>query len=241
LLSQQQSLVLFGEGNHNDQWFLRPLQKGFARIAIAAEEKNNWKLGVNIVPIGIQYESHTVFRSRVLVSFGDAINVKEYFNHEGNAQENFEQLVQQTSEGIKKLILHIDPDNYETKFNFWRSHRQWKQDLIEQVEADQKVVDDYPTVPTLLSQVTEPTQSRWNPIRIYESINHFLPRFLLRSIIKNKVKDPQFTGSIKFTLGMFIVPLFYLIQSGLCLVLTQSWVIALTYFVSLPACVSLRR
>ena len=241
LLSQQQSIVLFGEGNHNDQWYLRPLQKGFARIAITAEERNNWNLGVNIVPIGIQYESHTAFRSRVLVSFGDAINVKEYFNHEGSAQENFEQLIQQTSEGIKKLMLHIDPENYESKFSFWRSHRQWKQDLIEQLEVDQKVVDEYPTASTPSSQVMGQTQSWWNPIRIYESINNFLPRFFLRSVIKNKVKDPQFIGSIKFALGMFIVPLFYLIQTGLCFAVSQSWIISLGYFVSLPVCVSLRR
>ena len=82
LLSNQNSILIFGEGNHNGQWFLRPLQKGFARIAIAAEERNDWKLGLTIVPVGVQYESHTKFRSRVLVTFGNPISVRENFNSE---------------------------------------------------------------------------------------------------------------------------------------------------------------
>ena len=77
LLSKGEAILIFGEGNHDEHWRLRSLQKGFARIAIAAEEKNNWSLGVKIVPVGIQYDSHSKFRSRVLVSFGEAILVKE--------------------------------------------------------------------------------------------------------------------------------------------------------------------
>jgi 1-acyl-sn-glycerol-3-phosphate acyltransferase len=68
LLSKGEAILIFGEGNHDEHWRLRTLQKGFARIAIAAEEKNNWTLGVKIVPVGIQYDAHKKFRSRVLIS-----------------------------------------------------------------------------------------------------------------------------------------------------------------------------
>lgn len=241
LLSQQQCILIFGEGNHNDQWFLRPLQKGFARIAIAAEERSNWSLGVNIVPVGIQYESHTNFRSRVLVSFGNPVSVKENFNGDLNPQENLDQLIRKTSEGIKPLMLHIDPEDYESKFKYWRAHRQLKQDLVEQLKTDQNVVSEYPSEATPPTNSTLKTQGWWHPIRIYESINHLLPRFLLRKILKNNVKDPQFIGSIKFTLGMILVPFFYLVQTGLCFALSQSLLITLVYLISLPISVLLRR
>ncbi len=242
LLSNQKSILVFGEGNHNDQWFLRSLQKGFARIAIAAEERNNWKLGVTIVPVGLQYELHTNFRSRVLVSFGNPISVEENCNNELSTQENLDILLKKTSEGIKPLILHIDPDHYEDKFNFWRTHRIEKKDLVEQLKEDQTVVNNYPS-----SDIIPPKKElqknkwKWNPIRIYESINHFPPRYILRWILKHKIKDSQFVPSLRFTIGMLLVPIFYFIQTGLCYAISQSWPISIAYFISLPISILFRR
>jgi 1-acyl-sn-glycerol-3-phosphate acyltransferase len=242
LLSQQNAILIFGEGNHNGQWFLRPLQKGFARIAIAAEERNDWKLGVTIVPVGVQYESHTDFRSKVLVSFGNPILVKENFNGRLSLQENIEILLNKTSEGIKPLMLHIDPEQYESRLNFWLANRQEKKDLVEQLKADQQLVKENPlSDPIPTKKGTEKSQAWWNPIRIYESINHFPPRFILNWILKNKVKDPQFIGSLKYAIGMLVVPIFYFIQTGLCFAISQSWPISLAYFLSLPISVLLRR
>jgi len=242
LLSQQNSILIFGEGNHNDKWFLRSLQKGFARIAIAGEERNEWKLGVKIVPVGIQYESHTDFRSRVLVSFGNPISVKEHFNTELSAQENLDVLLKRTSEGIQPLMLHIDPENYENKVNSLSAKRQIKKDLVEQLEEDQKLVNENADLDFIQNKKeVQSKQPGWNPIRIYESINHFPPRFILRWILKNKVKDPQFIGSLKYAIGMVLVPGFYFIQAGLCLVISQSWPITIAYFISLPASILLRR
>lgn len=242
LLSKQNSILIFGEGNHNGQWYLRPLQKGFARIAIAAEERNDWKLGVTIVPVGVQYESHTDFRSRVLVSFGKPISVKENVSSELSIQENIERLLDKTSEGIKPLILHIDPDHYESRLNFWLSHRQVKKDLVEQLKADQELVKGNSTVDfNQHKKETKKSPAWWNPIRIYGSINHFPPRFILHWILTNKVKDPQFIGSLKYAIGMVLVPLFYFIQTGLCFAISQSWPITLAYFLSLPVSILLRR
>lgn len=241
LLSQQKSILIFGEGNHNNQWFLRPLQKGFARIAIAAEEKNNWKLGVKIVPVGVQYESHNDFRAQVLVTFGNPILVNDYYQAGLGPQENVDILLKKTSEGMKELILHIDPEQYESKLNYWRSHRELKNDLVEQLLADQNLVAHIPPADFVPASKDAQRSPWWNPIRIYEYINHFLPRSILRLILKNKIKDPQFIGSIKFVAGMVLVPVFYIIQTGLCYAISQSWPITLTYFISLPISILLRR
>jgi len=237
LLTQQNSILIFGEGNHNDQWYLRPLQKGFARIAIAAEERNDWKLNLQIVPVGIQYESHTKFRSRVLVSFGDPI-----FNNDSGAQENFDRLLRKTSEGIKPLMLHIEPEHYENKLNYWQTKREVKDDLREQLRLDQKLVTEVPSTDFVeVKNKDDKSKVSFNPIHIYESINHFPPRFILRWILRNKVKDPQFIGSIKYSLGMVLVPGFYIIQTGIVFAISQSWPLSIGYLISLPVSVLFRR
>jgi hypothetical protein len=177
----------------------------------------------------------------VLVSFGSPISVKEKYNNALSTQENMEVLIQETSDGIKSLILHIDPNHYTAKFNFWHKHREIKTDLIDQLESDQKLVDDYHHSGSITTSKEEKKQSRWNPIRVYESINHFPSRIIVHWVLQNKVKDPQFIGSIKFAMGMFLVPLFYFIQTGLCFTISQSWLISLAYLISLPLSVMLRR
>jgi hypothetical protein len=177
----------------------------------------------------------------VLVSFGSPISVKENYKSALSAQENLEMLIQETSKGIKSLILHIDHEHYLPKFNYWRKHREIKTDLIEQLKSDQKLVDEYVHSDSISTTKEEKKQSWWNPIRVYESINHFPSRIIVRWVLQNKVKDPQFIGSIKFAMGMFLVPLFYFIQTGLCFAVSQSWQISLAYFASLPLSVMLRR
>lgn len=239
LLSKGKCILIFGEGNHNDRWFLRPLQKGFARIGIAAEEENNWNLGVKIVPVGIQYDSHTKFRSRVLANFGNPILLSEVCNSANTNQQNIDALIKRTENELKSLILHIPPEQYETKIVDFNAHRQIISDLVEQLKADQALVtnDHIKELP-----VTKKTSSnKWlNPLFVYQFINHLIPFGILSWILKNKVSDPQFIGSLKFTLGMFLVPLSYLLQTTICFLISDSLLITSIYFISLPVSVILR-
>ncbi len=240
LLSKDECILIFGEGNHNDRWFLRPLQKGFARIGIAAEEENDWKLGVKIVPVGIQYDSHTSFRSRVLVNFGKPIVLSEVCNSLNTHQQNIEALIKRTEDELKSLILHIPPDQYEAKIVDFHAHRKIKPDLVEQLEADQALVkNDYAND---ITPAKRATFSKWfNPLFVYQFINHLIPFGILHWILKNKVSDPQFVGSLKFALGMILVPLSYLLQTTICFLISGSLLITSIYFISLPLSVIARR
>jgi 1-acyl-sn-glycerol-3-phosphate acyltransferase len=243
LLSRGEAIVIFGEGNHDEHWRLRPLQKGFARIALTAEEKNNWTLGVKIVPVGIQYDSHSEFRSRVLVNFGEAILVKDCMDPNISVQDQMEVLLEKTSETIKKLMLHIEHHDYEKKVAYFLEKRILKQDLAQQLTADQEIISTMTFESYSESSLNKSDQKKnpwWNPIYLYSIINHLLPQAILRWVIKTKVKDPQFIGSLKFALGMILVPLFYLLQSGVCLAISGSWLITGIYFLSMPLSVLLR-
>ncbi|MBK5278470.1 MAG: 1-acyl-sn-glycerol-3-phosphate acyltransferase [Bacteroidia bacterium] len=243
LLSQGEAILIFGEGNHDEHWRLRPLQKGFARIAIAAEEKNNWTLGVKIVPIGIQYDSHSKFRSRVLVTFGEAILVKNIVKPNLSQPEQIEILLGITSETLKPLILHIEQPDYEKKQEYYLQNRIIESDLVEQLKADQEIVLNTPPIIVTNSGIKRSSDGieKWfNPIFLYGFINHLLPRTIISWVLKTKVKDPQFIGSLKFALGMVLVPIFYVLQTSLCYALSGSWVISGIYLLSLPLSILLR-
>lgn len=240
LLGRGEAILIFGEGNHDEHWRLRSLQKGFARIAITAEEKNNWSLGVKIIPVGLQYDSHSEFRSRMLISFGEAISVKDIAQTKSTLPEQLEALIDKTSDTLKQLILHIEQPDYEKKREYFLQNRIIKRDLVEQLKSDQEIISTTPP----LSEIEPNSKKRmgnytpwWNPIFLYRFINHLLPRTIIRWILKTKVKDPQFTGSLKFALGMVLVPLFYILQTIVCLAISGSWVVAGIYFLSLPVSV----
>ncbi len=241
ILSHGKSILIFGEGNHNYHYYLRDLQKGFARIALAAEEKHIWKLGVKIVPVGIQYDSHDDFRAPVLVTFGNPILVNNYVQPANTNQENLDILLKKTADELKTLILNINPEQYEERVAYLKANRQLKKDLFEQLKSDQALVDHYnPTGSMPVSK--KQGVSRWlNPLYLYQYINHLIPALIIQWVLKNKVSDPQFTGSLKYVLGMVLSPIFYLIQTGICFVISGSVFISGIYFLSLPLSVILRR
>jgi len=241
LLTRGKCILIFGEGNHNDCWFLRPLQKGFARMAIAAEERHDWKLGVKIVPVGIQYDSHNAFRSRVLVNFGKPILVNDYCSAFNATQQNLEALINKTAEEMKQLILNIPAEDYETYVAYFKKHRVINNDLVEQLESDQLIIKNYPNEKTLL-RTEKVVLSKWlNPFFTYQFVNHLIPFAIMQWVLKTKVSDPQFVGSLKFSLGMILMPLTYFIQTALCYFLSGSVFVAGIYFLSLPISVLLRR
>jgi 1-acyl-sn-glycerol-3-phosphate acyltransferase len=241
LLRQGESILIFAEGNHDHRWHLRPLQKGFARIAQAAAKKN---IAVKIVPVSLQYDSLNQAGSRVLVSFGKSISLAVNPPTQ-NEKEQIDLLLAQTSASLQSMMLHIEATHYTHDAHLFLQNRKLKTDLVEQLHADQQVISAL-TAENQTDNSTSITSThnnlRWlNPIFLYYVVNHALPRAILQWILKNKVKDEQFIGSLKFAIGMLLVPLFYLLQTGVIYSLSHSPAIALAYLISLPVSLLLAR
>ncbi len=77
LLERGGAIGIFPEGESLPGGEVLRLKTGTARIALEAEGKNDFRTGVRIVPVGISFESRGRFRSAVLVSFGEPIEVRE--------------------------------------------------------------------------------------------------------------------------------------------------------------------
>ncbi len=118
VLKKKRYLTIFPEASHLGRRKLRPLKKGLTRIAFLAEEKEDFKLGVTIVPVGINYENYFKFRSNILISFGQPIKVSDYKEiYQENPQKANHDLIGKVSEEIKKLIININ-ENDDFYFNF---------------------------------------------------------------------------------------------------------------------------
>jgi 1-acyl-sn-glycerol-3-phosphate acyltransferase len=116
VLQAGKRLVILPEGSHHGQRRLRPLKKGIARIALMAEDRNNFELGVQIVPVGIDYTHYINFGARLCVSFGKPFPVSKYKEeyHE-NQQKAMNSLMDELRDKMIPQILHIDNEaDYDT-------------------------------------------------------------------------------------------------------------------------------
>jgi 1-acyl-sn-glycerol-3-phosphate acyltransferase len=240
ILLQNQSLLMFGEGNHGEQWVLRPLQKGFARIAFATELTAEWSSKLCIIPVGIQYEKREDMRSEVLVSYGKPIEVADFRKtYETHPNDGLTALINATSTQMQQLLVHISPqENYDAIYQELIKERKKPSDLVERLREDKALVDKIklnkiPQEDVVRIQV-KPSKWKWvNPILIYGFINNFLTHRLQKFII-TKVKDPQFKPSLYFLIAIFIVPLSMLLQASIIHYIFNDWLITIIYAISVP-------
>ncbi len=78
LLADNKSLLLYPEAICILERKLRPLKKGLSRIVFQAEEANDFKKNVWIVPAGVNYTAADKFRSKVFVDFGKPMSIIDY-------------------------------------------------------------------------------------------------------------------------------------------------------------------
>ncbi len=72
------TIMIFPEGTSVSERRLRPLKTGAARIALGAEARHNFQLGLHILPLGINYFDPQRFRSDVFMDLAPPIRVADY-------------------------------------------------------------------------------------------------------------------------------------------------------------------
>lgn len=77
-LKNQGAILIFPEGISLTNRQLRKIKTGSARIALGAEATNNFKLGVKIVSIGLNYFDPHRFQSDLFINIDEPITVEDY-------------------------------------------------------------------------------------------------------------------------------------------------------------------
>lgn len=191
VLLNKGAMVIFGEGNHSIHRNLRPLRKGFARIAYQALEKDP-DLDLLILPVGINYSNHQKSGSKVNIIFGPTIDPKIHY-------PNFDSLIKATHQSLKPLVSHIPEEDYDQKLE------QLVENRID-LTAPKYVADFLQNSENIKSK--KPNSPPYFTNKVMK-VFHF-PVFLNWLLIADKVKDPAFTATFKFVIGLVAVPLWYI-------------------------------
>jgi len=113
VLHARYAVGIMPEGNHNEIKRLRMLQKGIFRIAMLAQEKYGNSSMVKIIPVGIEYTSTNKFRSDVMIRFGTAIELSDFYNqYAENQARAFKQMQDALMEKMREGMIDITSDQY---------------------------------------------------------------------------------------------------------------------------------
>lgn len=111
VILHKNGLVILPEGNHAGFRRLRQLKKGICRIAFQTEEEKDFKLGLKIVPVGLDFSHYWKFRQVLTVSYGEPISFEElYDTYRENPQIALNKLRDKISDGLKKVMIHIESE-----------------------------------------------------------------------------------------------------------------------------------
>lgn len=99
-------LFIAAEGVSWMERWVRPFKTGAARIAFGAEARHDWQLGVKILPVGLSYSAPNLFRSEVIVHFGEPVTVAPWAEAEGASHEKaIEDFTLEIEERVRALVL----------------------------------------------------------------------------------------------------------------------------------------
>lgn len=118
LLKQGQIVLIFSEGRCINEWHLRPLKKGTARIAFAAWEDG---MPLRVLPAGINYSSFRHFGKKVILNFGDSIGREDFSSD--TTGKNIVEFNRILFSELRKLVYEISPDDIEKRKEVFENKR----------------------------------------------------------------------------------------------------------------------
>jgi 1-acyl-sn-glycerol-3-phosphate acyltransferase len=112
ILEDGGAVIIFPEGISITDRILKKLKSGTMRMALGAEARNDFKLDVHILPMGLNFSNPHRFRSKVEIRIGQAIPVRDY--EEIYLKDNLKaihELKERVRISIEGLIFCVDsPD-----------------------------------------------------------------------------------------------------------------------------------
>ncbi len=106
-LAEGDAICIFPEGVSHSSGRLEPLRTGAARMALAAEREGT---EVALVPVGLNFDRKTAFRSRVTVVFGRPFSAKDLLPAAGaDLAPAVRALTERIAEHMRDLLVEADP------------------------------------------------------------------------------------------------------------------------------------
>ena len=112
-LEKQGILYIAPEGYSWMNRWVREFRTGTARIAFGAESRNNWQLGLKIYPVGLTYSAANLFRSTLVINYGEPLVVSQWAATLGETSKSgkipvavIDQLTAELQQRVTDLTIH---------------------------------------------------------------------------------------------------------------------------------------
>ena len=108
VLERGEAIGIFPEGITHDDAQLKPVKTGAARMALELEDRHEGKLGLQIVPVGLNFSAKETYRSEALVNFGGPIRVANFLKgYPEKRHECIHALNVEIEHCLQSLIVHL--------------------------------------------------------------------------------------------------------------------------------------
>ena len=107
LFKQGEIVLIFSEGLCENEWQLRPLKKGTARLAYKCQQEN---IPLKILPVGINYSSFKRFGKNLFVNFGTIFTANDFDKNlsDGAWNQVFNNKLEQE---LRALVFEIEKND----------------------------------------------------------------------------------------------------------------------------------
>ena len=107
-------LGIFPEGQNAPSRFVRDIKTGCARIGLGAEAASGFSLDLRIIPVGLNYEDRDRFLSKVLVRFGEPIELRAYAErYAQDPSATVREVTDRLQDAMRSVATHVDEHRVE--------------------------------------------------------------------------------------------------------------------------------
>ncbi len=102
-------IAIFPEGTTHAEPRVQRLKTGAARIALESEARQDGKLGLTLIPVGLTFEARKSFRGRVLVAFGEPIEFRPYLDYyRADSRKAVDALTTAIQWALEAQVIHVE-------------------------------------------------------------------------------------------------------------------------------------
>jgi 1-acyl-sn-glycerol-3-phosphate acyltransferase len=111
IFRQNGIVLIFSEGRCVNEWHLRPLKKGTARLAISSWEE---RIDLKVLPVGINYSSFKKFGKNIFLFLGEPVT-KYNIDYKAAHGKAIKSINDNLAGQLKPFVYEIQPDDAEKK------------------------------------------------------------------------------------------------------------------------------
>ena len=203
ILSEGRFLLMFSEGGHHNEYFLQSLSKGSSRLAYNAQLENPGKK-IYIQPVGLNYGHHRQVRCDLHIVYGNPIEISIEIDSKLSEAENINKIRKKLQKRMRDCLWLPDKtDNYLVQ-----------KECINRITTQ---LGFHKLREVLVSNFKSlPKRRKLSSVRsafvLLLTIPNLLPIWITRKII-GKFNDVVFISSMKYAMGVFFFPIWWLLSS----------------------------